>query len=117
MVAAADPAGGFFASRHGRALALGCSFTACLLAAGALTITLLGHPGTSPAIRLELAQEAAAHKPAAPLRFSSNEGPAVPPVTKPLYAGKVLLLKGMRTLGPLSTGSAKSLKRLTLDRH
>jgi len=91
MVAAADPVGGLFASRHGRALAFGCSFTACLLAAGALVITLLGRPGTSPYIRLELEQEAAAHKPAAPLRFSSSEGPAIPPVTKPLYAGKTLL--------------------------
>jgi len=91
MVAAADPAGGFFASRHGRALAFGCSFAACLLAAGALTITLLGRPRTSPAYRLELAQEAAAHRPATPLRFSSQEGPVIGPVTKPLYAGKVLL--------------------------
>ena len=91
MVAAADPAGGLFASRHGRALAFGCSFTACLLAAGALTITLLGRPGTSPSIRLELPQETSPPKPAASLRFSSNEAPVVGPVTKPLYAGKMLL--------------------------
>src|SRR4051812_49187623 len=91
MVAAADPAGGFFASRHGRGLAFGCSFTACLLAAGALTITLLGRPGISPAIRLELAQDASAHKPATPMRFSLQEASVIAPVTKPLYAGKVLL--------------------------
>lgn len=89
MAAAADPAEGFFASGSGRALAFGCSFTACLLAAGALTITLLGHPSRSPAIRLELPQEA--RKPATPLRFSSAEGPVIGPVTKPIYAGKALL--------------------------
>jgi hypothetical protein len=90
MAAAADPAGGFSASRHGRALAFGCSFTACLLAAGALTITLLGRPAGSPAIRLELPQEADAHKPA-PLPFRSDDKPVIGPVTKPLYAGKALL--------------------------
>ena len=45
MAAAADSAEGLFASRAGRALAFGCSFTACLLAAGVLTITVLGRPG------------------------------------------------------------------------
>jgi len=45
MAAAAESAEGFFASRPGRALAFGCSFLAFLLAAGALTITLLGRPG------------------------------------------------------------------------
>jgi polysaccharide deacetylase 2 family uncharacterized protein YibQ len=92
MAAAADPAEGFFASRSGRALAFGCSFAACLLAAGALAITLLGHPGGPPAIELEIAQDpAATHKPAAPLHFSSDEGPVVGPITKPVYAGKALL--------------------------
>jgi polysaccharide deacetylase 2 family uncharacterized protein YibQ len=92
MAAAADPAEGFSASRSGRALAFGCSFAACLLAAGALTITLLGHPGGPPAIRLELAQDpASAPKPAARLRFSSDEGPVAGPVTEPVYAGKALL--------------------------
>jgi len=92
MAAAADPAEGFSASRPGRALAFGFSFIACLLAAGALTITLLGHPGGAPAIKLELAQEGGqARKPAAPLRFSSDEGPVAGPVTKAIYAGKALL--------------------------
>lgn len=91
MAAAADPAEGVFASRPGRALAFGCSFTACLLAAGALTITLLGRPGGPAAIRLELPQEPGAHKPATPLRFSSGDSPVIGPVTKPLYAGKALL--------------------------
>ena len=45
MAAAAESAEGFFTSRPGRSLAFGCSFLACLLAAGALTITLLGRPG------------------------------------------------------------------------
>ena len=92
MAAAADPAEGFFASRSGRALAFGCSFAACLLAAGALTITLLGHPGGPPAIKLEMTQDpASVPKPAAPLHFSSDEGPVAGPVTKPVYAGKALL--------------------------
>jgi polysaccharide deacetylase 2 family uncharacterized protein YibQ len=92
MAAAADPAEGFFASRPGRALAFGCSFAACLLAAGALTITLLGRPGGPSAIQLELSQGvSSSSKPAAPLRFNSDEGPVIGPVTKPLYAGKALL--------------------------
>jgi len=92
MAAAADTAEGFSTSRSGRALAFGCSFAACLLAAGALTITLLGHPGGPLAIKLELAQDpASAHKPAAPLHFSSDEGPVAGPVTKPIYAGRALL--------------------------
>ncbi|HEX4635617.1 MAG TPA: divergent polysaccharide deacetylase family protein [Rhizomicrobium sp.] len=91
MAAAADPAEGFFASKSGRALAFGCSFTACLLAAGALTITLLGHPGVAPAIRLEIPQEPGARKPVAPLHFRAADVPVIGPVTKPLYAGKALL--------------------------
>jgi len=92
MAAAADPAEGFSAPRPGRALAFGFSFIACLLAAGALTITLLGRPGGLPAIKLELTQEAGrAHKLAAPLHFSSDDGPVAGPVTKPVYAGKALL--------------------------
>jgi polysaccharide deacetylase 2 family uncharacterized protein YibQ len=92
MAAAADTAEGFFTSRSRRALAFGCSFAACLLAAGALTITLLGHPGGPPAIKLELAQDpASVHKPAALLHFSSDEGPVAGPVTKPVFAGRALL--------------------------
>src|SRR5258706_13364937 len=84
MAAAADPAEGFFASRPGRALAFGCSFTACLLAAGALTITLLGRPGGPPPILLELPQDAGGlHKPPAPPRFNSDDGPVARPVPKP----------------------------------
>jgi polysaccharide deacetylase 2 family uncharacterized protein YibQ len=92
MAAAADPAEGSVTSRSGRALAFGYSFAACLLAAGVLTITLLGRPGGPPAIRLELAQDPAnLPKPATPLHFSSDEGPVAGPVTKPVYAGKSLL--------------------------
>jgi len=92
MAAAADPAEGFFASGPGRALAFGFSFTACLLAAGALTITLLGHPGGPEAIKLELSQDAGGvHKPAAPAHFGSDEGLVAGRVTRPVYAGQALL--------------------------
>ena len=90
MAAAADPAEGFLASRPGRALAFGVSFTACLLAAGVMTITLLGRPGGSSAIRLELSQEASpkpALRPALPL----DEAAVIAPVTQPIYAGRALL--------------------------
>ena len=67
MAAAADSAEGMFASKGGRALAFASSFTVCLLAAGALAITLLGRPH-GPSITLDLpesllpkAKTAAAH--------------------------------------------------------
>src|SRR5258708_22730195 len=92
MAAAAESAEGFFASKAGRSLAFGCSFLACLLAAGALTITLLGRPGGPSPVTLELADYSPAKpKTIAPLRSSSDEAPLMAPVTKPLYAGKVLL--------------------------
>jgi hypothetical protein len=75
MAAAADTAEGFSTSRSGRALAFGCSFAACLLAAGALTITLLGHPGGPPAIKLELAQDPAS-------RTQARRASALPVPTK-----------------------------------
>ncbi|HYS45476.1 MAG TPA: divergent polysaccharide deacetylase family protein [Rhizomicrobium sp.] len=90
MAAAADPAEGVFASKAGRGLAFGWSFAACLFAAGALTITLLGHPGGPASARLDLA-ESAGGKPPAPPRLGSDEGPVTGPVTKPIYAGKALL--------------------------
>lgn len=43
MAAAADLAEGLLASKAGRALAFAASFSICLLAAGMLAITLLGH--------------------------------------------------------------------------
>jgi uncharacterized protein len=93
MAAAADHAEGMFASKCGRALAFAFSFTACLLAAGALAVTLLGRPHGA-FIRLELrdsvapkTREAAGETPASAVA----DGPAMAPVTKPLYAGKALL--------------------------
>jgi hypothetical protein len=92
MAAAAESAEGFFASRPGRALAFGCSFLAFLLAAGALTITLLGRPGGPAAVQLELGDFSAAKpKTTAPMRPASDEAPLMAPVAQPLYAGKVLL--------------------------
>jgi hypothetical protein len=92
MAAAADSAEGFFASKAGRALAFGCSFTAFLLAAGVLTITLLGRPGGPTSVRLELADYVGGKsKPAAPARLGSDEAPVADAVTRPLYAGNVLL--------------------------
>jgi len=91
MAAAAESAEGFPASKSRRALALACSATACLLAAGALTITLMGRPSGPPALQLELSQPSAARQPAAALRLHTDDAPALNAITKPLYAGKVLL--------------------------
>jgi uncharacterized protein len=91
MAAAADSAEGLLTSKAGRALAFACSFTACLLAAGVLAITLLGRP-RSPAITLELPQTpSAAARTAAPAIPDSPDGAVAGPVTKPVYAGKALL--------------------------
>jgi polysaccharide deacetylase 2 family uncharacterized protein YibQ len=74
------------------ALAFACSFVVCLLAAGALAITLLGSSG-EPVVSLNLTP--GPHKPAAPPRkFAGEEFPAPPPgvpVTKPIYAGSALI--------------------------
>jgi len=92
MAAAAESAEGFLASKPGRALAFGCSFLAFLLATGALTITLLGRPGGPAAVTLELGDFSPAKpKTVAPMRPVSDEAPVAAPVTRPLYAGKVLL--------------------------
>ncbi|HET7084221.1 MAG TPA: divergent polysaccharide deacetylase family protein [Rhizomicrobium sp.] len=92
MAAAAESAEGFFTSKAGRGLAFGCSFLACLLAAGVLTITLLGRPGGPSAVRLELPDFSPAKpKTVAVLRSSADEAPLMGPVTKPLYAGNTLL--------------------------
>ena len=92
MAAAADSAEGLLTSKAGRALAFACSFTACLLAAGVLAITLLGRP-RSPAITLELPQTpSAAARTAAPAIPDSPDGAVAGPVTKPVYAGKALLV-------------------------
>lgn len=87
MAAAADSAEGLVASRSGRALAFACSFTICLMAAGALAITLFGRPHP-PAIVLDLPAAAGPHVPPA---AQSADGPATGPVTQVLYAGKALL--------------------------
>jgi uncharacterized protein len=92
MAAAVDSAEGFFASKAGRALAFGCSFMACLMAAGALVITLLGHPGGPVSVTLELADNSGDRpKSAALIGPSSDDGVVAAPVTKPIYAGKSIL--------------------------
>ncbi|HEX4636378.1 MAG TPA: divergent polysaccharide deacetylase family protein, partial [Rhizomicrobium sp.] len=79
-------------SKAGRALAFGCSFLVCLLAAGVLAITLLGRPGAPSAVTLELPDYTPAKPKTAPLlRSSADEAPLMGPITKPLYAGKALL--------------------------
>jgi polysaccharide deacetylase 2 family uncharacterized protein YibQ len=93
MAAAAEPAESMFASKAGRALAFASSFTVCLLAAGALAITLWGRPH-GPSIRLDLpASTLSKPRPvtvaAAPSQVS--DGAVTGPVTKPIYAGKALL--------------------------
>jgi polysaccharide deacetylase 2 family uncharacterized protein YibQ len=89
MAAAADSAEGILASKGGRALAFACSFTICLMAAGALAITLFGRPH-APAISMDLAVEAESHG-EAPIVAQIGGGTATSPVTHPLYAGKALL--------------------------
>jgi len=90
MAAAAPPAEGLLASRSGRALAFASSFTVCLLAAGALSITLFGRPHP-PAALIDL-PELAPHHAAAPAKSPSAPNPArldvaMPPVTHPIFAG------------------------------
>ncbi len=89
MAAAAESAEGILASKGGRALAFACSFTFCLIAAGALAITLFGCPHP-PAITLDLPAETQSHHPA-PVVAQVNGGTPTSPVTHLLYAGKALL--------------------------
>jgi polysaccharide deacetylase 2 family uncharacterized protein YibQ len=89
MAAAADSADGLLASKAGRALAFACSFTVCLLAAGALAITLFGRP-RGASITLDLPQTAAPRA-VATATLPVREVPAVGPVTQPVFAGKALV--------------------------
>ena len=93
MAAAADSAEGVFVSKSGRALAFASSFTVCLLAAGALAITLLGR-AHGPSITLDLPDGALPRAKPAPIRLapqSITDGAVTGPVTKPVYAGKALV--------------------------
>src|SRR6185312_495588 len=89
MAAAADSAEGILASKGGRALAFACSFTICLMAAGALAITLFGRPH-APAITMDLPAEVESHA-EAPIVAQIGGGTATGPVTHPMYAGRALL--------------------------
>jgi polysaccharide deacetylase 2 family uncharacterized protein YibQ len=89
MAAAAESAEGLLASRSGRALTFACSFTVCLMAAGALAITLFGRPH-APAIMVDLKTTPGSRAPAAvPAR--TGDHPVMGRVTQPIYAGKALL--------------------------
>ena len=119
MAAAADTAEGSFASKGGRALAVASSFTVCLLAAGALAITLLGRPH-GPFIRLEL-RDSVPPRASPVLRdtpSSAADGPAVAPVTRPVYAGKALLADPLlvqnTALGPLPRIADDGRKPMTV---
>jgi polysaccharide deacetylase 2 family uncharacterized protein YibQ len=94
MVAAADTAESMPVSKAGRALAFGYSFTACLLAAGVLAITLLGHPGGPATVSLELDNAAVGHaKTAAPqnhLAVSDTQSISGP-IHGPVFAGRALV--------------------------
>jgi uncharacterized protein len=89
MAAAADSADGVFASKAGRALAFACSFTVCLLAAGALAITLFGRPHGAT-ITLDLPQTTRP-KAVATATLPARDVPTIGPVTKPVFAGKALV--------------------------
>jgi polysaccharide deacetylase 2 family uncharacterized protein YibQ len=92
MVAAADTAEGMSASKAGRALAFGYSFTACLMAAGILAITLLGHPGGPATVSLELDNAAIGKaKPAAPESPLSDAQSPAGPIHGPVFAGSALM--------------------------
>lgn len=98
MAAAADPAEGStasspLASKGGRALAFGCSFAACLLAGGALAITILGRPGGLPTVSLELPeQHGAKPKPApSPTSAGPDEGAVTGAIIGPIFAGSALV--------------------------
>lgn len=95
----ADSAEGLAAPSAGRAMAFGSlafasSFTACLLAAAALAITVFGRPAV-PGITLELTHNQAPHeasKTAAPAAVPvSQSGAIVGPVTGVVYAGRALI--------------------------
>jgi polysaccharide deacetylase 2 family uncharacterized protein YibQ len=90
MAAAADSAEGWAASKSGRTLAFACSFMVCLLAAGALAVTLFGRPH-GPSIILNLQQLAALHQSAVPAMPTAADGAVEAPVTKPIYAGSALV--------------------------
>lgn len=92
MVAAADTAEGMPASKAGRALAFGYSFTACLLAAGVLTITLLGHPGGPATARLELDEAPIAKAKSAIPQSSAAEPQSIAgSIHGPVFAGRALV--------------------------
>lgn len=89
MAAAAETAEGLLTSRSGRALSFACSFTICLMAAGALAITLFGRPH-APAIEMDLHAPTSARAPA-PAPAQTTDGPVMGRITQPIYAGKALL--------------------------
>jgi polysaccharide deacetylase 2 family uncharacterized protein YibQ len=91
MAAAADTAEGLFASKAGRALAFASSFTVCLLAAGALAVTVMGR-SHGPSIILDLPQVPQPRPAGAAVPTPvSNDNAVTGPVTKPIFAGKALL--------------------------
>ena len=115
----ADSAEGFAASSTGRpltigtsaigtsafgALAFASSFTVCLLAAGALAITVFGRPAV-PGITLELAHNEAPKTQAPISAPAAQTGPVAAPVTGVLYAGRALMadpaLIENTSIGPL----------------
>jgi polysaccharide deacetylase 2 family uncharacterized protein YibQ len=92
MAAAAETAEGVNVSKAGRALAFGCSFTACLLAAGALAITLLGHPSGPATVSLALDDAMAGEpKPSTPATAVSDEQSVSGPIHGPVFAGRALM--------------------------
>jgi polysaccharide deacetylase 2 family uncharacterized protein YibQ len=91
MAAAANSADGMGASRSGRALAFASSFTVCLMAAGALSITLFGRPH-GPIASLDLPEpNAAGQKAPSAAAATADSVISTAPVTKPIYAGSALI--------------------------
>lgn len=104
VMSVADSAEGLAASGAGRNLAFAGSFTACLLAAGALAITVFGRP-TVPGITLELTHAEAAQAEAPIAVPVVQTGSIVAPVTGVVYAGRALVadpaLIENTSMGPL----------------
>lgn len=118
----ADSAEGLAASNAGRGpafgtLAFASSFLACLLAAGALAITVFGRPAV-PGITLELTHDEAPVVAAVPAAPVVQNGTIVGPVTGMVYAGRALMadpaLIENSAIGPLPRIADDGRKPMTV---
>lgn len=120
----ADSAEGLAASSAGRGpafgtLAFASSFLACLLAAGALAITIFGRPAV-PGITLELTHNEQPHEASGAVAAAPvvQNGTIVGPVTGVVYAGRALMadpaLIENTAIGPLPRIADDGRKPMTV---